>query len=79
MFRRGSRDLGPGREGPSSLLVTWGGGRWVILLFCSPAPILSPPLSLVPLVAAGWRLWEGGPTRRASGCCTFHSQVGLGH
>ena len=42
-FRRGSRDLGPGREGPSSLRVTWKEGRWVILLVLScPLPAFAP-------------------------------------
>lgn len=80
-FRRGSRDLGLGRNRPSSLFVTWwqGGDECPFSLFAALS--LSPPLALplVPLVAAGWRLREGGPKCKASGCYTSHSQVCLGH
>lgn len=80
-FRRASRDLGPGREGPSSPLVTCGRGEMVHSAVLPPSPLPplpSPPLPLVPLVTAGWRLQEVGPKHKVSECCTSHSQAGLG-
>lgn len=38
-FRRGSKDLGPGREGPSSLRVTWKEGK----MGHSACSVPSPP------------------------------------
>lgn len=47
-FRRGSRDLGPGREGPSSLRVTWKEGK----MGHSTCSVPSPPCLCC------WYLWE---------------------